>query len=317
MAVSVAEYLAQRTDVDAPTIVPSTLGAIPAPICPFLGAQCTKLARSNPQQPICTVRTATGRPWIVCTNRLIPAKSNVITPYHTTVLGEVSKLVFPEADPIDIGFRPQHGIRMEDGKRVVLDYVLRTRDVQSRGRSKAILEIQGGGETSSTGDITAHVAAWAQSKPRSNAMLRQSLPRPGTIANNAWKRQLEQMFRKVPLALRFDAGFVLAMGQVLFDYVIGNFGVAQPYRDDWEIALISIGESPSEQNGPLRLDNVLASSFITFDEFIEAIRHFPLPDAMGDPFLGNYRTLANDLMNFEPEPESDDQDIFGWDLDDA
>jgi hypothetical protein len=298
MALSVAEYLAQRTDVDTPSIYPTTLGERPAPMCPFVGTTCSKLDRTNPQQPVCTVRTPDGRPWIVCTNRLIPSKTNTITPYHTAVLGGVAEILFPGADPVDIGFKPQQGVTMDDGKRVVLDYVLRTREEQFHGRSKAILEIQGGGETNSTGFITRHLQVWAASRPRNNELLRQTVPQASPIPNNAWKRQLEQMFRKVPIALRFNAGFALVMGELLYNYVSGGLGASGDYSHEWEIALISIGETPSAQNGPLRIDRVVNSSFLSFDQFIHAVRNFPLPDEMVDPFAGDFRSLANEQLHF-------------------
>lgn len=298
MAVSVAEYLGQRTDVDQPSILPTTIGARPAPTCPFVGAPCSKLNRSNAQQPVCTVRTSDGRPWVVCTDRLIPSRSKSITPYHTAILGGVAERLFPGADPIDIGFKAQQSITMDDGKRVVLDYALRTRDEQFEGRSRAILEIQGGGETSSTGYISKHVKNWAEGKPRTNEILRQSIGKAGIIPNNAWKRQLEQMFRKVPIALRFNAGFALVMGEVLFDYISGTLGARNEYHPDWEIALISIAETPSEQSGAIRLDNVVNSTFLTFEQFIQAISNFPLPEDMGNPFEGDFRTLANEHLRF-------------------
>lgn len=91
------------------------------------------------------------------------------------------------------------------GKRVVLDYVLDARPTSYTGQSKVILEIQGGGETSSTGGMTRHVTNWTNENSPTNSILRQNLPKVGIIPNNAWKRQLEQIGRKYAVAKGSEA----------------------------------------------------------------------------------------------------------------
>lgn len=175
----------------------------------------------------------------------------------------------------------------------VLDYILCTRDKQEKGRSQAILEIQGGGESSATGKITRHVEEWA-AKKGTNSMLREPITGPGIIPNNAWKRQLEQIFRKVPIARRFGAGFALVMGEVLYDYVTKILEVEGSYADDWEIALFSVAENKGTQPGPLAITSVAEARFLSFNTFIEAIRSFPLPVDLSDPFLETFRTFTNE-----------------------
>ncbi len=294
MPLSVGEYPGQRTDVDAPQIFPAALRPATAPTCPFMGRKCSKINRKNPQQPICTVRTTHNKPWIVCTDRLIPARANTSTPYHIATLGAVAEVLFPGVYPGEVGYRNQVTVSVGTlkKKRVVLDYVLDARECFTTGRNKVILEVQGGGETSSTGTITRHVSSWASSSRPTNAFLRQGLPGPGIIPNNAWKRQLEQVTRKFPIAERFGGAFALVVGEVLFDDIQHLFPDDYTYFPEWEIALISIGESSSRAPGAITFDRVISSLFLTFAEFIAAIQAFPLPADLPDPFDGLFRTLS-------------------------
>ncbi len=52
MAITVAEYFGQRTDIDNPKIVPIK---IPTK-CPYMNDICMKLKSSTPKPPICSVR---------------------------------------------------------------------------------------------------------------------------------------------------------------------------------------------------------------------------------------------------------------------
>lgn len=295
MPVSVGEYLAQRTDIDKPAIYPTALNPRVAPTCPFMGQKCSKINRKKPQHPVCSVRAATGKPWIVCTDRLIPARTNTLTPYHIAALGSVAEHLFPGVYTGDIGYRRQVSIKVGKKTKVVLDYVLDARIANSTGRNKVILEIQGGGETSSTGTITNHVKSWSLQKPPTNAFLRKGLPKVGIIPNNAWKRQLEQIGRKYAVTQRFGGAFALVMGEVFYDYIRHLFPQSCPYFPEWEIALVSLAESPSTQTGPILIDTVADVIFLTFDNFIDAaIRNYPLPEQMPDPFDGVFTTLSND-----------------------
>jgi len=262
-----------------------------------MGAPCSKLAGKKSYHPVCSVRT-NGEAFVVCQDRVIPAKARSLTSFHITALAGVSHFLFPGVDVSDIGYRRQVSLRLGSGNqnRVVLDYVLRIRDNASfpaDGPRQVILEVQGGGETSNTGTITRHVETWAASTPRTNSLLRQSLPRVGTIPNNAWKRQLEQILRKVALTEHFGGAVALAMGKILFDYVRGSVAAGGAFRPDWKIALLCIDEEPSKQPGPIPLDMISESVFMTYEDFIEAIRNYPLPANIVSPFGGRYRTLTN------------------------
>jgi hypothetical protein len=241
------------------------------------------------------MRAPNGKPWIVCTDRLIPAKTNTITPYHIAALNSVAQALFPHVYTGDVGYRRQVSLAVGKGKRVVLDYVLDARPTNHTGPSKVILEIQGGGETSSTGEMTAHVTRWAKEARPTNAVLRQNLPKVGIIPNNAWKRQLEQIGRKYAVAKKFGGAFALVMGEVFYDYVRHLFPEECPYFPEWEIAFVSLAETESRQPGPIPIDRVSETIFMTYGDFISAvIGNYLLPENMPDPFDGIYTTFRND-----------------------
>ena len=309
MPTSIGEYLGRRTDIDDPPIYPSALKPKVVPTCPFMGKECSKLKGKLSLHPVCSLRAPDGRPWIVCTDRLIPAKANAITAHHISILAGVANLLFPGINVRDIGFRRQQEIRLKGKKKVVLDYAIRTREIVSGVRSKAILEIQGGGESSSTGNITRHVVAWSKENPATNEFLRQGIPTVGIIPNNAWKRQLEQIFRKVAVARRFDAGFALVMGEVLYDYVIDILGGGREYFPGWDVSLFSIGETLGQQPGAIAIDRVNKASFVTYDEFIRAVSNFPMPKTLPDPFGGDFTTLTNEEFSIIPQPSVSDDEV--------
>ena len=296
MPISVAEYLGQRTDVDTPTIIPSALNPTLVPTCPFMGKPCSKLGGKVWYHPICSVRE-NGVVFVVCPDRLIPARAQSLTPSHVAVLANVAQVLFPGVEVEHVGYRRQVGVSLGEANknRVILDYVLRVSDHSSfdAGPRQVILEVQGGGETSNTGTITRHVAEWAAQSPRTNAHLRRPLTGVGAIRNNAWKRQLEQMLRKAPLADRFSGAVALVMGEYLYKYVRGSVPVGGPFRSDWHIALLSVGEGTTRTPGAVPLDVVTDAVFMTFAEFVAAIQDYPLPATMRNPFAGIYRTLTN------------------------
>lgn len=176
MPLSVAEYLGQRTDIEVYDIIPSELGGDLIPTCPFSGLACRKLNANPPQHPVCSVRVhdknERGRPFIVCSDRLIPAKARGLSPSHIAALASVTQVVFPGANTGDIGYKRQTGISV-GSNRLVLDYVLQVRPSvnYSVGPTKVILEVQGGGETNATGSITRHVTDWASRDNSTNRFL--------------------------------------------------------------------------------------------------------------------------------------------------
>ena len=92
MPLSVAEYLGQRTDNKINHIIPSDFGGNITPACPFSGVACRKLNSQKPAQPVCSLRTQDGRPFIVCPDRLIPSKANALSPSHIASLAAVAQV---------------------------------------------------------------------------------------------------------------------------------------------------------------------------------------------------------------------------------
>jgi hypothetical protein len=312
MPIQIAEYLGQRTDTDR-EILPSIRGGRQVPMCPFSGDACIKLNHNPPLQPVCTVRVHDknyqGEPFIVCSNRLIPAQAQTLTADHMQALRSIASAVLPTASPQEIGFRRQVGIVTGANARLYLDYVLQVHPDSSydNGPRKIILEIQGGGETSNTGTITRYVEEWTQQENPTNAFLAQLLDTdylrtylgenkvnvPGIIPNNAWKRQLDQIIKKSVLAKHFGGGFALVCGDILYDYIQRSIPIQQDFFPEWEVAFIGISEVLSSQPGAIPLTSVSRSTFMTHHDFIQALQNFSLPQDINSPFLGEFTTLTN------------------------
>ena len=267
------------------------------PTCPFMGGPCSKLKGKKSYHPVCSVRTTNGQVFVVCQDRLIPAKTRLLTSFHITALASISQFLFPGINDDDIGYRKQVGVTIGVSKknRVTLDYVLSIRDGVpfDAGPRQVILEVQGGGETSNTGTISRQVEEWMQQQPRSNAFLRRNVSNVNPIPNNAWKRQLEQGLRKATLAAEFGGAVALVMGDYLYQYVRGSVGVGGPFKQDWQFALINIKEEALRGPGPIPLDVVSQVDFMTFAEFVMAIRKYPLPPDLRNPSYGRYASLTN------------------------
>lgn len=300
MPISVGEYLGQRTDVDIPKIIPQSLNPAKDVICPFMGQRCSKIHRKEPQQPVCTIRQ-NEKIWVVCTHRVLPAKKGALTASYLSFLGAVAQELFPKADMDDVGYKNQASIATSGSKRVALDYVLTVKGPYEHGKKQAILEVQVGGESSSTGNITNHVAKWAATRPHTNKFLRSPIPKTGIIPNNAWKRQLEQILRKSSIAKRFDGAFALAVGEILYDYISPMFPAQYPYIPNWEVAIVCIAEKKNlEPNaGAIPIDRVRETIFLTHEQFVEAVASPPLPDNLSSPFVGEFTTMGNESFTVD------------------
>ncbi|MCZ5700463.1 hypothetical protein O5466_13510 [Escherichia coli] len=117
--------------------------------------------------------------------------------HQRDILRKVAKLIYqdPELQDSEIGVRREVNIPLPDSDNSYhADYVMR--NFSGRGRvDEVLLEMQGGGETSSTGEITRHIAAWADLEFPTNEILRQPVA-ANTIETNAWRRQQEQFLVK-------------------------------------------------------------------------------------------------------------------------
>ena len=102
--VEIAEYAGRRVDSPRGLQMLDRAGATLG--CPFSGGACSKLSRSNGQHPVCSLRV-NGDLYPVCTDRIIPAKSERQSQDHLVVLGQLAEALFPGVDPKSIAFKRQ------------------------------------------------------------------------------------------------------------------------------------------------------------------------------------------------------------------
>jgi hypothetical protein len=83
------------------------------------------------------------------------------------------------------------------------------------------------------------------------------------------------------------------LGEYLFEYFVKSFPNARDYFPEWEIAFIGMGESTSKQSGPIGIDRVTRTAFMTHDEFVIALHDVKIGANATNPFAGEFRTLRN------------------------
>lgn len=308
MAVSVAEYLGQRTDVDDIDIVPVPLGGDVQ--CPFRDGKCAKIAIGK--QPICSVRKNNNNLWIVCEHRLCATTINkednngekmpaTLVNHQIDILWKVAKTVyrgnFGKSD-IVVGREVRIPIKNTSSKSKA-DFIMRNLAKEAK-IDEILLEMQGGGETNSTGKITKHVALWAEEK-KDNEYLRKNISGTGTIETNAWRRQQEQFLVKGSVVNQTGGKMVLAISELLYDYlyprVIKNkFNDLK--HDNWTLCLLVIKEDktelPSPGAIPLTVDQE-KTIFTNYIAFVNAIMNQGGPEP--SIFKGNFVSLDGKIKS--------------------
>jgi hypothetical protein len=290
VAVSVAEYLGQRTDIVSPIIHPVTEKS--GAVCPFMDRTCDKVAKGNP--PVCSVRKNDGTIWIVCEHRLCATrkKKKVDSPgspgsqvdqsiglikHQQDILWQVAQTIYRGAfSKADIGVRREVAIPLPEADvNYHADFIMRNFAVGSKV-DEILLEMQGGGETSSTGAITRHLRAWSSNAMRSNALLAESVS-ANPIETNAWRRQQEQFLVKGNVVNQTGGRIVFAVGELLYDYLQRRFEHAN-LRDlrthNWTLCILTFVEdssvSPCQGPIPLIIDDnrTLFTNYSTFVRFL-------------------------------------------------
>lgn len=284
MAVQVAEYLGQRTDVDDRDIQPIALGE--KHLCPFMDGYCSKLSKKL--QPVCSVRKKNGTMWIVCEHRLCATpktkKENIdgkattvkaqLTPHQEEVLWKIAKTVYRgEFDKSDIVVNREAPIPIEEtGGSYKADYIMRNLAIGAK-IDEILLEMQGGGETSQTKHISDHVSKWARLDKSTNEYLRQLLPKPNSIETNAWRRQQEQFLVKGNIVNQTGGKIVFAIGNLIYDYLyprVSRANLRDLKEHNWTLCLLGIKEDTSKPRtfGPIPLtvdeDRTLFTNYSTF-----------------------------------------------------
>ena len=314
MGISVTEYLGHRTDNDSDLIQAQSSRN---KICPFNALPCEKIVKGN--KPVCSVRNF-GRKrtippdqlgenpfWIVCEHRLCSTSMKKVhgvpslTDHQIERLMQIAKVVFEDSASISNVFvRSEVSIKVNDERRQDMhaDYVMTYTPEHPdayEGKKKLIIEMQGGGETSSTGNMTRHVDNWEHNAARTNEGLRSLISKVGILATNAWRRQQEQALVKSNVSEKTPNvdGFVLCVGSCLYNYLNTKLNLdnlaCQP-GEDWKVAIISFKENHalpiSDGPIPLAVDKVI--KIPTYMSFISAItsQGKSTPEAFRGEFLG-------------------------------
>lgn len=310
MAVQVAEYLGQRTDIDTVNITPvlPKSGAM----CPFMDRTCDKVSKGNP--PVCAVRKSNNKIWIVCEHRLCATRQKKKVPHPTNpkkmidaqiglvahqidILWKIAKTIYRGTfAKTDIGIRREVTVPLpESDNNYHADYVMRN-FAQGSKIDEVLLEMQGGGETSSTGSITRHIEEWKNLSTPTNSFLR-TLVNANPIETNAWRRQQEQFLVKGNVVSQTGGKMVFAVGELLFDYLESRFKNAN-LRDlrnhNWTLCILAFVEddtnTPVPGKIPLKVDDtkLLFTNYSTFVRFLTD-QGGPAPEI----FEGEFRLLDN------------------------
>lgn len=272
MAVRISEYLGQEVRADGPVLEPAKPGAL----CPFSGNPCSKVNRSKPLKPVCIVTSRAGKAWIVCKDRLCATSGRSIGEYQKDVLLKIcSEVAQRQLLPADVIFKREVPVAVPDASDYHADYVVAI-DPCKKGSIRAVLEMQGGGETSTTGKITVAVQNWEDAgDARTNSMLMVEVG-ASTIETNAWRRQQEQFFVKGRVAVRSNGKLVFCVGELIMDYLQSKISASPPVdlrNGNWTLALICVKVVPSSGDGPsmeLQIDR-RRTLFTDYEAFVRAI----------------------------------------------
>jgi len=303
MGVSIAEYFGQRTDVQTPIIEPVTKTSS-VKICPFMNKDCAKISKNL--KPVCSVRKRNGDIWIVCRDRLCSTNKSIsLTDYQKNILQTIAREVFSKnMKKKHIFIKREANIPVVGSSSYHADYIMSVKNFpdELRGPKNVVLEMQGGGETSSTGKITSHVDTWEKKKNRTNIFLSQEV-NAGTIETNAWRRQQEQFIIKGNIASQTGGGIVFCVGSPLYDYLWQRVSTAKLNdlrHHNWSMCLICFEEDKEKQSksGPIPLkinsSKVLFTNYITFVQTL-INQGEPYP-AM---FAGTFETLDGETVEID------------------
>lgn len=171
MGTIVAEYYGNRTDTES-LIYPMHVekdkakrkelvreGEIPP--CPFTNkSPCTKILKGN--EPVCSVRKSDGTLWITCPDRLCSTgkTENFLCKHQKDILLQVGRYIFsPKVSYEDICVKREERLSVVEGTTYNADFIisLRTGSSSFSGPDRLVLEMQGGGETTNTGDMTGKI----------------------------------------------------------------------------------------------------------------------------------------------------------------
>lgn len=183
------------------------------------------------------------------------------TSYQRSRLLEISKVIFEDGiEPQDIEYKYEVTTQL----RQRADFILRDK----RNGDACILEIQGGGETSSTRIMSDHVTRWENGEQVGlddfpvRVTRSGRLATPGLIPANAWRRLQEQIIVKGGICVISNKKFVAAMGKNIYLRLIEKLPLIEtmkrPKLGDWNCAFIPYQISKGETiNFYIDINNVL------------------------------------------------------------
>jgi len=312
VAIIVAEYLGKRTDLDT-KIIPIPHHVVEGKgiqfeersLCPFNELPCKKMDKqSNARFPICSLRR-NRELYIVCEHRLVSTskqKGLPLAPYQSKMLVTLARELFLRELTIEqLMYKVE--VTMSSGSRA--DYMLGvTSDVANTyGPRKLIVEMQGGGETSDTGNMTAHLVDWTFSANPTNTLLSSPIS-VGLIQTNAWRRLQEQILTKGSVAESSDYGFVACVSTHLFNLVkekVNNFEGLEVVRESkWNTALVAYkeGEKPIIDGSiPLEIDRIVYMNYNAL-----AKRLIDRGEADLDAFSGTWWKLTGEEVSENGAP---------------
>lgn len=265
MPVVVAEYLGVRTDRNyaiAPIAINKNGAAENKPVlpCPFKNSHCEKAKRGD--KPVCSIRdVATGELWIVCPSRLCatmkgPATAPIpLNEHQKETLHCVAKEIYGlNITRADVLVDREVAIPITATSDYSADYIMWRNNpnytaVGAQDRP-VVLEMQGGGETTSTGDLTKHIANWESG----NANLTDPVHKTAPLVTNAWRRQQEQFLVKGNTAMLTGGRIAFCIGSMIYDYLMPRLTTTTKFPDlknaNWSLALITIKEDQSANPAP-------------------------------------------------------------------
>ena len=290
--VSVAEYLGHAVPTSKDPIAP-----VVAARCPFADIECRKIAKDK-KKPVCSTRKSNGKIWITCRERLCSTNGETLTEHQRDILSKIACEVFDmEPDPDNVIYKKEVNLELPHGKRMRADYILGVRNKEygrNRGPGRVIVEMQGGGSTSNTGIMTRYVDAWEKNINRTNKDLGKMLTSVGSIENDSWKRQQDQLMTKSHIANASGFGFVLCVGKALSDYICDRLYKLRDKQNmrnvdgRWDFVLLPMVETNDGDRIGFEVDEKDAF-YTTFHEFTGML--ISQGDAQTDKFIGEFHTI--------------------------
>ena len=201
------------------------------------------------------------------------------TSYQQSRLLEISQVVFEDGiEPQDVEYRYEVTTKL----RQRADFILRDK----RNGDACILEIQGGGETSSTKILSDHVTKWENGEAvgLDDFPIRVTrsgrLATPGLIPANAWRRLQEQIIVKGGICVSSNKKFVAAIGKTIYLRLLEKLPLIDTMKRSksgaWNCAFIPYEISKGEAiDFYIDLDNIL---YLDLKELVTSLIEYGVRD---------------------------------------